>query len=508
MTTKLLSKKKTKKDHSYYAQQRRTPYFDVLKKYVEDEILTFHCPGHQQGKGAYSNFRDFLGMNAFRADVCPVYGMDDLQQPKSVVKEAQELAAIAYDADDSYFLINGSSSGNQAMIMTICNPGDKIILPRNSHKSTTSALILSGAQPLYVLPEFDDDMQVDHTITLEATEKVLKNNPDAKAVYILSPTYYGVTADLRALIGLAHSYDKIAIVDEAWGPHLHFNNKLPIAAIDAGADICVNSTHKLIGGMSQASMLHVKGDRVDRGRLQGVLRIFLSTSPNSFLIASLDVARMQMAVEGEKLLDIGIGLGDYAREKIQAIPGFTVYGRNIIGRPGVYDYDPTRLVFSAKELGFSGYTVEKLLRNKYNIQIEMADLFNIVVLITLGHTKEDLDRLVAALSDISKRCKSNIEESDLFHKKSGKPIKLPDFPLQVLTPREAFVSEYKTVKFAESAGLVSNEIITPYPPGIPILCPGERITQDIIDYLQIELEAGVHIQGSIDPSLETVRVVK
>lgn len=504
----IVTKTKNKKDKAFYEEQQNTPYFDVLKKYVDDGILTFHCPGHQQGKGADKDFRNFLGINAFRADVCPVYGMDDLHQPKTVVKEAQRLAALAYDADDSYFLLNGSTSGNQAMIMSVCNPGEKLILSRNAHKSATSALILSGALPVYVLPEFDEDMQVDHTITLEATEKILKNNLDAKAVFILSPTYYGATADIEGLVKLAHSYDKIAAVDEAWGPHLHFNGRLPTSAIDAGADICVNSTHKLLGGMSQASMLHVKGNRIDRGRLQAVLRIFLSTSPNSFLVSSLDVARMQMATQGEELLDKAIDLGDYAREKIEKIPGFKVYGRNIIGRPGVYNYDPTRLVFTARDLGFSGYTIEKLLRAKHNIQVEMADLFNIVVLITLGHTQEDLDRLIKALADISKRCKENIEENELFHKKIGKPIKLPDFPPQVLSPREAFVGEFKTVDFNSSAGMVSNEIITPYPPGIPLICPGEMITQDIIDYLQIELSAGVHIQGSVDPKLETIRVVK
>lgn len=497
-----------KKDKNFYEKQKKTPYYTKLKEYAKSNLLTFHCPGHQQGRGAHPEFRNFFGENIFKADINYGSGIDDLHQPQSIIKEAQDLAAAAYSADNTYFLINGSSSGNQAMIMTVCNPGDKLILPRNSHKSATSALILSGAHPVYVLPEFDEEMQVDHTITLEATEKALKENPDAKAVFILSPTYYGAAANLEELINLAHSHNKAAIVDEAWGPHLNFNDRLPISAISAGADMCVNSTHKLIGGITQSSMLHVKGDRIDKGRLQAVLRIFLSTSPNTFLIASLDVARMQMAVNGEKLMDTAIDLGDYAREKIDKIPGFTVYGRNIIGRLGVHNYDPTRLVFTAKDIGFSGYTIEKLLRKKYNIQIEMADLFNIVMLITLGHNKADLDKLIYALEDISKKSKTNVEKNELFHKWIGKPIKLPDFSSPVMTVREAFVSEYRTVKFTESAGLICNEIITPYPPGIPILCPGERITQDIIDYLLIEIEAGVHIHGAVDPTLETIRTVK
>jgi len=498
-----------KKDKAFYKEQEQTPFFSAIKKYVDDKILTFHCPGHQQGKGADKNFKEFFGDNVFKADISYGHGIDDLHQPQGVIKEAQRLAAIAYGADFTYFLINGSSSGNQATIMTACKPGDKIIVPRNAHKSVTSALILSGANPVYVLPEFDEEIKVDHTITLENTEKALKENPDAKAVFILSPTYYGATADLAGLIDLAHSHDKIAIVDEAWGPHLHFCGKLPVSAMSAGADMCVNSTHKIISGMSQSSMLHAKSGRIDMGRLGSVIRIFLSTSPNSLLLSSLDVARMQMATNGEKLLDICVELGDYAREKIRQIPGFTVYGRDIIGRPGVHDYDPTRLVFSAKDLGFSGYMIEELLR-KYGIQIEMSDLFNVVVLITIGHTKEDVDKLINALGKISKKHKDKdaAQESELLHKRISTAVILPDFSPQVMTPREAFVSEHKIVKFSESAGLISNEVITPYPPGIPVLCPGERITRDIIEYLQIELKAGGHIDGPADPSLETIRVVK
>lgn len=490
-------------------RQNRTPYLDVLISYVKDKTLAFHTPGHQQGKGAPKKFVDFIGLKALEADITQILGMDDIHQPRGVIKEAHELAAEAYGADYSYFLINGSSSGNQAMILSVCNPGDEIIMPRNAHKSATGALILSGVRPVYIQPEFDPEMHVDHTISIEKLEKTLKKHPKAKAVFVVSPTYYGATADLRTIAKLAHKYGKAFIVDEAWGPHLHFHPGLPVSAMDAGADLSVNSTHKLISGFSQSSMLHLKGKRIDRGRLEGVLKIFLSTSPCSLLVASLDVARMQMATHGRELLTKTIALANYARDEINKIPGLRAYGKEIIGKPGVHDFDSTRLPITAKELGYTGYEVEKILRRHYNIQIEMSDLFNIVALITIGHSEREIKKLIDAFKKFaSAKFKNGSEKSHLFLKRLKKLVELPPHPPQRMTPREAFVADFKTLNFKDSAGRTCSEIVTPYPPGIPILCPGEEITQEIIDYLKMELEAGIKIQGPVDPSMKTIRVVK
>ncbi|MFH0800787.1 MAG: aminotransferase class I/II-fold pyridoxal phosphate-dependent enzyme [bacterium] len=491
--------------------QDRTPYLDAILKYVKDGTLTFHCPGHQQGKGAHKRLRDLIGKSALQADITQVLGLDDIHQPFGPVLEAQELAARAYGADYTHFLINGSSSGNQAMIMAACNPGEEIIIPRNAHKSTISALILSGAIPAYVMPEFDYLMHVDHSVTLESVKKSLLEHPAARAVLLVSPTYYGFSADLERIEKLVHGLGKMLLVDEAWGPHLHFHPDLPLSATAAGADLCVNSTHKIIGGLSQTSMLHQSGNRVDRGRLQSVLRIFLSTSPNSLLIASMDVARMQMATEGKKLLSRAIRLGNYLREKINAIPGFRCYGEEIVGKPGAFDMDPTRITFTARELGLTGYEIERHLRYRHNIQIEMAELFNIVVLITIGHSRKDVDTLVAALRSISREYQKQAplpSPSIFFDRRRGRPVELPDWPPQRLAPREAFTAGFATIPLKSSAGRICTELVTPYPPGIPILCPGEEITQDIIDYLDVEMAAGVHIQGPVDPLLETIRVVK
>ena len=488
--------------------QKLTPYFDTLNDYAKSEVLTFTCPGHQRGRGADPKLVALMGAQALRADSAQILGMDDIHQPTGSLKEAQALAAEAYGADRSYFLINGSSSGNHIMILTACNPGEKLILPRNAHKSATGGLIMSGVMPVYIQPEFDGEMQVDHTVTPENVARALKEHPDAKAVFILSPTYYGAAADLKTIIDLVHQAGKIALVDEAWGPHHHFHPELPVSAVEAGADICVNSTHKILSGLSQGSMIHIKGNRVDPGRLAALLRIYLSTSPFCPIMASLDVARMQMATQGLELLDRTLKNAEWARERINQIPGLRAYGKEIIGRPGVHNLDLTRLVITGRPAGFTGYQMEKLLRYDYGIQVEMSDMFNIVVINTIAHQRADLEQLAIALEEMTKRYHGKGDFENLMkNRDSRKPLELPDWAPQHLTPRRAFFGQFKVVPLEESAGEICVEVVTPYPPGIPILCPGEEITQDILDYLMLDLKAGVRIQGPADPTLNTIRVV-
>ncbi|MHC9540016.1 MAG: aminotransferase class I/II-fold pyridoxal phosphate-dependent enzyme [Vulcanimicrobiota bacterium] len=492
--------------------QHETPYFDRLLEYVTNGVLPFHVPGHQQGRGTPEKFRSFVKNYGLAADITQVLGLDDIHQPLNVCKKAQELAAIAYGADHTFFLINGSSSGNHAMILSVCNPGDKIIVPRNSHRSVTGALILSGAIPIYVEPEFDMEMQVDHNVTCQTLERALQQHPDAVGALIVSPTYYGSTADMKSLVDLIHQHGKVALVDEAWGAHLRFHPSLPISSMTAGADICVNSTHKLIAGMSQASMLHVKSERVDVGRVHSVLRLFLSTSPSCLLVASLDIARMQMMTEGYELLSKTIELSEYLRSRINEIPGMQCYGRETIGRPGVFDFDSTRIVFTAKDIGYTGYDIERILRYEYNIQLELSDIFNCIALVTIGHTEEMVEILADSLRDIACNRKypaslASLEKLTNYLKRGKKRFEMPDWPPTRLTHRDAFVAPQETVPFDTSAGRICGEVVTPYPPGIPILRPGDEITPEIIDYLKIELEGGAHIQGPVDHTLHTIRVV-
>ena len=493
-----------------HLSQKNTPYFDALQDYVNSGTLSFHTPGHKQGVGMHPRLRDFIGDNVLSIDLTQIRGLDDLSQPQGPILEAQKLAAQAYGADFSYFLINGSTAGNQAMLMSALRPGDTVLLPRNSHKSAVSALIMSSTMPVYMQPVVDHDLHIDHCVTPEIVRAALDRHPHARAVFLTSPTYYGATADLAGIVQLAHERQKLVLVDEAWGPHLHFHPELPPSATSVRVDACVNSTHKLLGAMSQSSMVHACGNGIDQGRLRSTLRIFQSTSPSLVLLASIDVARMQMALQGKKLLTRALALARDARRRINEIPGVYCMGLEQAGKPGIAGYDETRIVITVKDLGYTGYEAEEILRVRYNIQVDLADLFNVVGLITIGDTEESVDKLVNAVRELAREDRP----IDIFaptgilqRRLRQNTYRMPPMPEVVLTPREAFLSDYVEVPFKKSAGRICAEVVTPYPPGVPILCPGERITEDIIQYLGFELKAGVHVQGPVDTRLRTVRVL-
>lgn len=491
--------------------QQRTPYFDALLEYVQSGTSSFHTPGHKQGAGMHPRLRDFIGDRVLSIDLTQIRGLDDLNAPEGPIQDAHELAAAAYGADFSYFLVNGSTAGNQAMLMTALRPGDAVLLPRNSHKSATSALIMSATRPVYMRPEVDRTLHIDHCVTPETVAASLNEHPEARAVFITSPTYYGATADLAAIEQIVHAQHKLLLVDEAWGPHLHFHPDLPPSATSAGADACVNSTHKLLAGMSQASMLHTVGERIDQGRLRSTLRLFQSTSPSLVLLASLDVARMQMATQGRPLLERALALARDARRRLNEIPGVYCMGLDQVGKPGIAGYDETRIVITVKDLGYTGYEAEEILRKRNGVQVELADLFNIVALVTIGDSRTTIDRLVDAVRELATAERPRDIQTPagvLKRRASQGDFELPDIPQQVATPREAFLSDHVEIPLQDSAGKICAEVVTPYPPGIPILCPGEAITQAIIDYVRLELEAGVHMQGPADPKLRTIRVLQ
>ncbi len=489
--------------------QTETPYFDALMDYVRAGTVSFHTPGHKHGAGMHERLREFIGDNVLKIDLTQVRGLDDLNAPTGPIRKAQELAAAAYGADYSYFLVNGSTAGNQAMLMTALRPGDSVLLARNSHRSATSALIMSGATPIYMRPEIDEHAHVDHSVTPQTVYGAIRAHPNARAVFITSPTYYGAAADLPAIERIVHEHDMLLLVDEAWGPHLHFHHDLPVSATQAGADMCVNSTHKLISGMSQSAILHTVGRRVDRGRLKSTLRLLQSTSPLLVMIASLDVARMQMATQGRELLSHALALARDARARLNAIPGVSCIGRELVGRPGVAAYDETRIVISAAELGYSGYDVSEALRFGDDVQVDLADLFNVVALVTIGDRHDDIDRLVRAFERLagSKR-NQTAGANGVRDRHLDLGSALSNIPELVVTPREAFIADHVEIPLRKSAGHVCAEVVTPYPPGIPILCPGERITQEIIDHLCLELASGGHIQGPVDDKLRTIRVLQ
>ncbi|HTU70723.1 MAG TPA: aminotransferase class I/II-fold pyridoxal phosphate-dependent enzyme [Candidatus Baltobacteraceae bacterium] len=491
--------------------QERTPYFQALLEYVDSGVLPFHTPGHMQGRGADRAFREFVGDNILAIDLTPMPGIDDLLQPTESIKEAQELAAEAYGADHTFFLINGSTSGNQCMMMTALNPGEKIAVPRNSHKSMLGGLVMSGAHPIYMRPAVDQDMHMDNAVTPQTVERTIEEHPDLKAVYLVSPTYYGVAADLAAIERITHKAGKLLLVDEAWGPHFHFHPALPLSATQARADLSINSTHKMLSAFSQCAMLHQIGDRVRLDRLKAVLKMFLSTSPNLPMVASLDVARMQMATQGAALLSRTIELAHETRSRLNQIDGVYSFGEEIQGREGVFDLDPTKITVRVTDLGYTGYEASEILRRRYNIQVELADLFNVVALFTIGTTSEAADRFVNAFAEMARddRPLDMYAPSGILEQRLRRETyRLPEIPPMRMLPRDAFLADTEFVDFRKSAGRICAETISPYPPGIPVIAPGEEITADLIDYLRLELKAGVRVQGPHDDRLRKIRVVR
>ncbi|WP_125152732.1 aminotransferase class I/II-fold pyridoxal phosphate-dependent enzyme [Clostridium rectalis] len=484
----------------YKLNQNETPLFDALKEYVNRETIPFHVPGHKKGVGIEEEFKNFIGHNAFKIDVTVFKLVDSLHHPTGPIKKAQELAADAYGSDAAFFSIHGTSGAIQAMIMSVVSSGDKIIIPRNVHKSVTAGIILSGATPVYMQPELDRKVGIAHGVTKETVEETLKANPDAKAVLIINPTYYGVATDIQNIANIVHSYNIPLIVDEAHGPHLGFNEKLPISAMNAGADICAQSTHKIIGALTQCSLLQVRSGRVDIHRVQQILNVLQTTSPSYILMVSLDCARKQIALQGYDLLEKTIELSNYARENINKIPGFYCFGQEILGQPGVFALDPTKITITCRDLGITGYDLDMILSNKYHIQVELSDLYNVLAVGSFGDTKENIDSLISALKEISKEYYGNKDKKSDF-------IDIPNIPKQVEIPREAFNSHKICIPLSESTGKISGEFLMAYPPGIPILCPGEIITKEIIEYVQKLKETGLYVQGTEDSEVNYIKVV-
>lgn len=485
----------------YKLNQNETPLFDALMEYVNRETIPFHVPGHKKGIGIDEEFKKFMGLNPFKIDVTVFKLVDSLHHPTGPIKKAQELAADAYGSDAAFFSIHGTSGAIQAMIMSVVNEGDTIIIPRNVHKSVTAGIILSGAKPVYMQPELDKKLGIAHVVTPDTVRNTLKEHPEAKAVLIINPTYYGVATDIKSIADIVHSHNIPLIVDEAHGPHLGFNQNLPISAMKAGADICAQSTHKIIGALTQCSLLQVKSKYIDINRVHQILSLLQTTSPSYILMASLDCARRQIALNGTELLDKAIELSNYVRKEINKIPGFYCFGDEILNTPGVFALDPTKITITCRDLGITGYDLDMILSNKYHIQMELSDLYSVLAVGSFGDTKDAMDKLLNALKEIS---------DEFLGKSDSKPdfLDIPNIPELKLIPRAAFNSDKISLPLKESINHISSEFLMAYPPGIPVLCPGEIITKEIIDYVEDLKRVGLYVQGTEDPSVENIKVVK
>jgi arginine decarboxylase len=480
-------------------EQTKTPIFDAVKRYIETGTIPFHVPGHKQGRGL-PELAAYAGERVLEMDLTCMPGLDNICNPRDAIAEAEALAAKTFGADRAFFLVNGTTSGIQAMIMAVCHPGDKLIIPRNAHKSAVGGIIMSGANPVYIEPEIDTDFGISMGVSPEQVERAILQHPDAKAVFVINPNYYGTASDLSAIVEVAHRHGIPVIVDEAHGAHLAFSDELPLSAMEAGADLAASSTHKLVGSMTQSSMLLLKEGLVSAERVKGVLNLTQTTSPSYLLLTSLDLARKQIALHGKELVSNTLELARWVKNELKTVEGIQLFGEGLAGRPGCHAFDPTKIILNVTGLGMSGYEVEHLLREEHRLQVELSDLYNVMFVITLGDTRETVQYLVNCIKSISK-CN---------------PLKnvvkycppLPEIPNMMVLPRDAFYSETKLVPLAEAAGEISAESIMAYPPGIPLICPGEIITQSVIDYVNILKQEQADLQGTEDKRINNIKVLK
>lgn len=477
--------------------QKRTPLFDAVKKYVDSNVIPFHVPGHKHGRGI-KELADYIGERVLQMDANGMEDLDYVNSPTGVIFEAQKLMSQAFSAEEAFFLVNGTTAGVQAMMMCACRPGDKIIIPRNAHKSTIGGIILSGAIPVYVQPEINERLGIAMGVTEESVKKAIKENPHSKAIFAINPTYYGVTSNLKSIVRIARRHEMAVLVDEAHGAHMSFHDDFPLTAMEVGADMSAASLHKTAGSMTQSSVLLLRSNIINSDKVKEVLGLSYTTSASYILMCSLDVARKQLATRGSEMLEQTLNLARWARNEINKIEGLYAFGKELIGTPGCFDLDETKLGINVRGLGYTGYQMEAKLRRDYNIQIELSDLYNILAMVSIGDRKEDIEALVNALKDIASK-------TEVVEYKNATII--PQNPKMIVSPRDAFYSPKKAVPLEESAGEISGEIVMAYPPGIPVICMGERITKDVIDYIRILKEEKCELQGTADPFVEFIRVL-
>ena len=467
----------------------KTPIINSLNNILENDIISFHMPGHKKGsifkKLGYENLLE----NIYKLDTTEILGTDNLHYPKDTIKKSLDIASETFNSDKTYYLVNGSTCGIEAAIMAVTNPKDKIILNRDCHQSAINACIICDIDPIYVSPNIDRESNNLYGVNYEDVKKVIDNNLDAKVLFLTYPTYFGHVFDLKNICEYAHSKDMLVLIDEAHGAHLGLNNNLPNTALSQGADLVIQSTHKTLPAFTQSSMIHIKGDRIDRNRLSSMLRITQSSSPSYLLMASLEIA-----------VDIYINNGrELMTDLIDNINEFKIDISKLKNIKIDESDDITKIFLNTKDLGITGYELENILRYKYKIQVELSNYYGVLLIATIGNTKEEFSRLKKALTEIDIDNKKHI---------SLKSISYPmSIPKKVLTPRQAFYSNIKSVKIENSIGEICGEYIIPYPPGISLISPGEEITKEVIDYVIECKNKGMIVSGVKDNNLEYIQVI-
>jgi len=476
------------------------PLLDAMEKYRKAKVYPLHTPGHKGGRGADADLSALLGAKALAVDVSLMSELDDIHHPTTYIKEAQNLAADLYGADRSFFAPNGTTGAIHAMVLGALNPGDKILIPRNAHRSVVGAVILAGLKPVYLLPAYDEDWSLSLQVTAKQMAEVMDREPDIKGVLITSPNYYGMAADVKAIAKVVHGHGAVLLVDEAHGPHLGFSTMLPPSALQSGADAAAQSTHKILGALTQCSMLHIKGSGINGDHMAAAMSLVTTTSPNYLLLGSLDGARSQMAAKGKELVEQAVKAAEKLRRTLESVQGIKVLGKEIIGKGGVAALDVTKVTANVQGLGITGIRAGELLR-KAGIAVELVDPANVLFLVTYADANREFP-------EICQRIAAVLNQGRKAEKASLTIPRLPDIPEQKLIPREAFFAQGETIAFAQSIGRISKEQISFYPPGIPVLVPGEIITKEIIAYCRSMLALGLPISGPVSENLATIEVIK
>ncbi len=477
--------------------QINAPIYEALRKFRRMRVVPFDVPGHKRGRGNME-LTEFLGEDCMNVDVNSMKPLDNLCHPVSVIKDAEELAAEAFGAAHAFFMVGGTTSAVQSMIMYACKSGEKIIMPRNVHRSAINALILTGAIPVYVDPDCNNELGIPLGMSVSQVEKAIRENPDAKAILVNNPTYYGICSDIKKITELAHANNMLMLADEAHGTHFYFGENFPISAMAAGADIASASMHKSGGSLTQSSFL-LMGERINADYMRQVVNLTQTTSASYLLLSSLDISRKRLALSGREIFEKTVQMAEYAREEINSIGGYYAFSRELVNGDSVYDFDVSKLSVHTLPIGLAGIEVYDLLRDEYDIQIEFGDIGNILAYISVGDRTRDIERLISALAEIKRR-----------FGKSGTGMLTQEYinPVVAETPRRAFYADKMSLSLDEAAGHVCSEFVMCYPPGIPILAPGELITPQIIEYIKYAKEKGCQMTGTEDINIERLNVLR
>lgn len=477
--------------------QENAPIYEALVRFGHQRVVPFDVPGHKRGRGN-PELTAFLGEKCVGIDVNSMKPLDNLCHPVSVIRDAEMLAAEAFGAAHAFLMVGGTTSAVQAMVLSSVKRGEKIILPRNVHKSVMGAMVLCGAVPVYVDPLCDNRLGIPLGMRLSDVKRVIEANPDAKAIIVNNPTYYGICSDLKSIVELAHKHDMLCLADEAHGTHFYFGENLPVSAMAAGADMAAVSMHKSGGSLTQSSFL-LSGPSMSEGHIRQIINLTQTTSGSYLLLSSLDISRRNLATRGREVYAKVAAMSQYARDEINTIGGYYAFGRELINGESVFDFDITKLSVNTLNIGLAGIEVYNLLRDEYDIQIEFGDLGNFLAYISIGDRLREIERLVSALAEIRRRYGKS--STGMMHQEYIEPI-------VAATPQEAFYAQKESLPIEQTEGRVCSEFVMCYPPGIPILSPGELITSDILNYIKYAKEKGCSMTGPEDPDICRLNVLR